>query len=434
MSFRTKFALILLSATLAVYTVVGGWISTRAQQPANDPNAQLRIFESVLQHIQNDYVDEPNMDKVRAGALRGLAYGLDPYSTYLTPDQVREFSENGKDNQVGIGAELSQVASYLYVISPMKGSPADQAGVRAGDIIEYIDGKATRDISLYDAKQLLNGPAGSEVKLRILRANAKPLTLAVKRGSFRDPAAEARMEAGRIGVLRINSFADGEAADTRTRTQDLIKQGAQKMVLDLRGTAGGSLNEAVAVANLFIKEGTLAQTAGREGKTLKIFTADPKATIFSGPIVALIDSGTAGAAEVVASALLERNRGQIVGEKSFGAGAEQQLFTLRGGDGLLLTTVKWASAGGKPFLGEDRAHSGVTPSVEVKRPELAEAVDPDELTGNDDDAVAKPNQPNDKRDVAPETNAPKPAAEDLQMKKALELLRENKPAQLQRAA
>ena len=434
MSFRTKFALILLSATLAVYTVVGGWISTRAQQPANDPNAQVRIFESVLQHIQNDYVDEPNMDKVRAGALRGLAYGLDPYSTYLTPDQVREFSENGKDNQVGIGAELSQVASYLYVIAPMKGSPADQAGVRAGDIIEYIDGKATRDISLYDAKQLLNGPAGTEVKLRILRANAKPLTLVVKRSSFRDPAAEARMEAGRIGVLRINSFADGEAADARARTQDLIKQGAQKIVLDLRGTAGGSLKEAVAVANLFIKEGTLAQTAGREGKTLKIFTADPKATIFGGPIVALIDSGTAGAAEVVASALLERNRGQIVGEKSFGAGAEQQLFTLRAGDGLLLTTVKWASAGGKPFLGEDRAHSGVTPSVEVKRPELAEAVDPDDLTGNDDDAVAKPNQPNDKRDVAPEANAPKPGAEDLQLKKALELLRESKPAQLPRAA
>ena len=185
MSFRTKFILILMSATLAIYTVVGGWISTRAQQPANDPNAQLRIFESVLQHIQNDYVDEPDMEKVRAGALRGLAYGLDPYSTYLTPDQVREFNENGKSNLVGIGAELSQVASYLYVIAPMKGSPADVAGVRAGDIIEYIDGKATRDISLYDAKQLLNGAAGSEVKLRILRANARPLTLTVKRSSSR---------------------------------------------------------------------------------------------------------------------------------------------------------------------------------------------------------------------------------------------------------
>src|SRR5919206_2831001 len=192
MSFRTKFILILLSATLTIYTVVGGWISTRAQQPTNDTNAQLRIFESVLQHIQTDYVDEPNMDKVRAGALRGLAYGLDPYSTYLTPEQVREYNAGNKDNQAGIGAELSQVASYLYVIAPMKGSPADQAGLKAGDIIEYIDTKATRDISLYDAKQLLNGAAGTDVKLRILRTNSRPLTLSVKRGTFKAPAAEAR--------------------------------------------------------------------------------------------------------------------------------------------------------------------------------------------------------------------------------------------------
>src|SRR5437763_12974130 len=134
MSFRTKFALILVSATLAVYTVVGGWISTRAQQPANNPNDQLRIFESVLQHIQNDYVDEPNMEKVRAGALRGLAYGLDPYSTYLTPDQVRDYRAGQKQDRAGIGAELSQFASFLYVVAPTKGSPADQAGVRAGDI------------------------------------------------------------------------------------------------------------------------------------------------------------------------------------------------------------------------------------------------------------------------------------------------------------
>src|SRR5215510_2962478 len=188
MTLRTKFSLILVSATLAFYAGFGAWISTRAQQPANDPNIQLRIFENVLQHIQNDYVDEPNMEKVRAGALRGLAYGLDPYSTYLTAEQVKDFGENSRKNEVGIGAELSQVASYLYVIAPMKGSPADEAGIRAGDIIEYIDGKATRDISLYDAKQLLNGAAGSEVKLRVLRANASPLTVSVKRSAFRSPA------------------------------------------------------------------------------------------------------------------------------------------------------------------------------------------------------------------------------------------------------
>jgi carboxyl-terminal processing protease len=426
MSFRTKFILILASATLTLYTVVGGWISTRAQQPANDPNAQLRIFESVLQHIQNDYVDEPNMDKVRAGALRGLAYGLDPYSTYLTPEQVREYNAGNKDNQVGIGAELSQVASYLYVVAPMKGSPADQAGIKAGDIIEYIDNKATRDISLYDAKQLLNGAAGTEVKLRVLRANTSPLSITVKRGSSHAAAAEARMDAARVGILRINSFNDGDAADVKARLQDLVKQGAQKIVIDMRATAGGSLNEAASVANLFIKDGVIAQTIGREGKALKTFNADPKEVIFSGPVVALIDTGTAGAAEVVASALIDRNRGQVVGEKSFGAGTEQQLFQLRGGDGLLLTTVKWASSNGKTFLGEDRAHSGVAPSVEVKGQDVADSVDPDDLTGNDDDAVSKPDNDKDKHDT---TTAPatKPAVEDLQLKKALELLKD-KPA------
>src|SRR5215218_9489562 len=426
MSFRTKFILILLSATLTLYTVVGGWISTRAQQPANDPNAQLRIFESVLTHIQNDYVDEPNMEKVRAGALRGLAYGLDPYSTYLTPEQVREYNAGNKENQPGIGAELSQVASYLYVIAPMNGSPADQAGLKAGDIIEYIDTKATRDISLYDAKQLLNGPAGSEIKLRVLRANSSPLTINVKRGSSRAAAAESRVEAGRVGILRINSLADGEAAEVRTRLQDLVKQGVQKIVIDLRDTAGGSLPEAVAVANLFVKDGVIAQTIGREGKALKTFTADPKATIFSGPVIALVNTGTAGAAEVVASALLDRNRGQVVGEKSFGAGTDQQLFSLRGGVGLLLTTVKWASANGKTFLGEDRAHSGVTPTVEVKGQEVSEAVDPDDLTGNDDDPVGKPEQGNEKPGAATPAPGPaaKPATEDLQLKKALDLLKD----------
>lgn len=421
MSFRSKFIIVVFSATLALYAVVGGWMFTRAQQQ-NSPGAQLRIFESVLQHINDDYVDEPDLNKVRAGALRGLAYGLDPYSTYLTIDQVRDFRAGTDKAQAGIGAELSQVASYLYVIAPLKGGPAEQAGVQAGDIIEYIDAKATRDISLYDAKQLLNGPAGSEVKLRILRAGTRPFVVTVKRRAVETPAAEARMEAGKIGIVRVNSLAEGESADVQKRVQELQKQGAQKIVLDLRSVAGGSLAEGVKVANLFIKSGTLAQTLGRGNKPLKTLDADPKLTAFEGPAVVLIDRGTAGAAEVVASAFIEHKRGEVVGEKSFGAGAEQQLFPLRNGDGLLLTTIKWASSNGKPFLG-----AGIAPTVEVKRPELAEAVDPEELTGNDDDPIARPQpQGSDRREVAPEAAAPKQQPEDTQLKKALELLRENK--------
>jgi len=431
MSFRSKFSLVVISASVALYAVVGGWLSTSAQQPANDPGSQLRIFESVLQHIQNDYVDEPNMEKVRAGALRGLAYGLDPYSTYLTADQVKDFKADKSENLPGIGAELSQVSSYLFVVSPVKGSPADQAGVRAGDVIEYIDSKATRDISLYDAKQLLKGPAGSEVKLRILRANSRPVTVSVKRGSFKLPAAESRMEAGKIGVLKVNSLGEGESADIKAKLQELLKQGAQKIVIDLRGVAGGSLSEGIATANFFIKDGALAQTVGKEGKPLKTFDADPKLVLFNGPTAVLIDTGTAGAAEVVASAFSERKRGEIIGEKSFGAGTDQQLFTLRDGDGLLLTTVKWASSSGKPFLGEDRTHSGIVPSVEVKRSEVADTVDPDDLTGSDEDAT-KPTPNNDKREVAPETNTQRPQ-EDLQLKKALEILKD-KPGTSQKAA
>ena len=419
MSFKKKFTLILASAGLAIYTIAGAWLATRAQQPANDPGAQQRIFESVLQHIQNDYVDEPNMEKVRAGALRGLAYGLDPYSTYLTAEQVKDYRAGKKTNQVGIGAELSQMASYLYVVAPVKGAPAEQGGVRAGDIIEYIDGKATRDISLYDAKQLLNGAAGTEVKLRILRAGSRPLTLTVKRTAFRAPSVEARMEPGKIGILRINSLDAGEGDDVRARLQDLMKQGAQKIIIDLRSVAGGEIQEGVTVANLFIQSGALARTIGREQKVLKAFDADPKVALFNGPAVVLIDNGTAGAAEIVASAFVERKRGDVVGEKSFGSGADQELFTLRDGDGLLLTTVKWASASGRPFLGEDRARSGIAPSVEVKRPEVPDAGEVDD-TGNEEPQPPTPT-------ATPE--APKPPPEDLQLKKAIELLRDKAPAQ-----
>ncbi|MEO6392966.1 MAG: S41 family peptidase [Pyrinomonadaceae bacterium] len=421
MSFRTKFALVMLSAGIAVYGFVGSLYSSSAQQPINDPGAQLRIFENVLQHIQNDYVDEPNMDKVRSGAMRGLANGLDPYSTYLTADQVRDYSTANKSNAVGIGAELSQVAAYLYVVAPVKGSPADLAGLKAGDVIEYIDSKATRDISLYDAKQLLNGAPGSEVKLRVLRANTRPNTISVKRGDFKVPAAESKMEANRTGVLRINSLADGESADVRARLQDLVKQGAQKVVLDLRGVAGGSITEAVSVANLFIKDGALAQTIGREGKSLKTFSAEEKGFVFGGPMVVLIDTGTAGASEVIAAAVTERNRGDLVGERSFGAGTEQQLFKLRDGDGLLLTTVKWASPTGKPFLGEDRTKSGLEPTVKVAKPDSPDTTDPDKI-GNPDEEGTPPT-PGDKREVTPETKSA-PPAEDVQMKKALEILKD----------
>ncbi len=418
MSFRYKIIIVFASVAVSLYALIGGsWAknfvqSISAQQTVNDAGSQMRIFESVLQHIQNDYVDEPNMEKVRGGALRGLAYGLDPYSSYLTADQVKDFQAQKTSTKVGIGAELSQVASYLYVIAAVKGSPAETAGLKSGDVIEYIENKATRDISLYDGRQLLTGDAGTKVKLRVLRSGSKPQTIEVTRGTFKTPNVESRLESGKIGVIKVFSLDEGEAGDIRNKVQELSKQGVVKIILDLRGVAGGKLNEAVAVSNLFIKDGTLAQVLGRENKIVNTFTADSSKAVFDGKLVTLIDLGTSGAAEVVAAAMLDRQRGDVVGERSFGAGTEQQLFTLRGGDGLLLTTSKWASANGNAFLGEDAKKSGVKPSVEVKRAESPEPIDPEDLVNQNE------NQPNE----APKVEAPKPPTEDLQFKKAIELL------------
>ncbi|MBK6590804.1 MAG: PDZ domain-containing protein [Acidobacteria bacterium] len=421
MSFRGKLWILALSGLIAVYAVVGGMpligniLTTSAQQPVNDATAQLRIVESVLQHIQNDYVDEPNMDKVRLGALRGMAGGLDPYSSYLTPDQVKAYEVSKTSNKVGIGAEYSQYSGYLYIIAPVKGGPADKAGIKAGDVIEYIDNKATRDISLYDGRQLLLGDPGSLVSLRVLRAGEKAQTIKVTRGTYSTSKPETRIEGGKIGIVKVYSLEDGQANDIRAAVSGLTKQGAQKIVLDLRGVASGTLVEGVAVANLFIKDGELAKVIGRESRVQSTFNADPTKTVFEGGLAVLTDLGTAGAAEVVAAAVIDRKRGEVIGERTFGSGTEQKLFPLSSGGGYLLTVAKWASPNSAPFLGEDRATTGVKPSIEVKRPDTPEPLDVDSLT-----------QPDGATPAASPSPTPKPAApksvEDIQLKKALEVL------------
>jgi len=413
----------MISGVVAVYAVVGGLplvnglLSASAQQPVNDATAQLKIVESVLQHIQNDYVDEPNMEKVRLGALRGLAGGLDPYSAYLTPEQVKTYEANKTAPRAGIGAEFSQISGYLYVISAIKGSPADKAGIKNGDVIEYIDGKASRDISLYDAKQLVDGEAGSTISLRVLRSGEKAQTIKVVRGSYKIPQAESRIENGKIGVIKVYSLEDGEANDIKTQIGNLSKQGVGKIVLDLRGVAAGKITEGAAVANLFIKSGEIARVIGKDSKVLTTYTADPAKAVFDGSLAVLTDIGTAGAAEVVAAAVLDKKRGEVIGERTFGVGTEQKLFPMTSGGGYLLTIAKWAAPNGTPFLGDDRATTGIKPSLEVKRPDTPEPLDIESL--------GEPQEPNQAATPTP-TPTPKPVqpkvVEDIQLKKALEVL------------
>ena len=414
MRFRMKVTIVFLSTIVAFYAIIGGYLSRPGEAEARGSQyAQLEIFEEVLNHIIHDYVDQPDLEKVRIGSLRGLAEGLDPYCAYLTPEQVKQFNAN--DNRGETGLLLSKVSGYAYVVAVLKGSPAEQTGIHDGDFIEYIGKVPTRDMSLYDAQQLLTGPAGSQVEIRIVR-QGQPRKLSIQRVRLTQPPIIGRVEETGIGYIRITSLVDGKAAEVKSQVSDLTAKGAQKIILDLRGSANGKLQEGIAVANLFIDSGVLARVLGKEGKEIQLFRADSSKAVFPGSAAVIIDRSTAGPAETIASAFRDLKRGEVIGERSFGAGSEQQLYPLSDGGALLITTAKYAPANGKPFMEES-----IYPTVKVDRPAEAEPIIP---AGDEDEEQPeeKPEQP---PTAQPKTvTPPQPPAEDLQLKKALEILRQ----------
>jgi carboxyl-terminal processing protease len=355
------------------------------------------------------------MERVRTGALRGLADGLDPYSAYLTPAQVADFKpvEPGM-REVG-GMALSKYSGYVYVVSVMKGSPAERSGLATGDVLEYIGKAATRDMSLYDAEMLLTDPKSGPIEVKVVRSG-QPGKITFTNGPVAVPAVEAKIQEAGIGYVGVPALNAGKAAEVKAAVEQLAAKGAKKIVLDLRGTALGSLEEGAKVANLFVESGVLARKVGRGGADAGSIEASKDAVAFRGPLTVLVDESTAGAGEVVAAAVLAAKRGDVVGEKSFGAGVELGVFNLRDGGAMLITVAKYAPPSGKPFMEE-----GITPTVEVKQ-QTAEVVLPED---DDEDTPEEPANPNAAGEPKP---APKPApkavpAEDLQLKKALELLR-----------
>jgi carboxyl-terminal processing protease len=409
MRFKTKIAIVVFSTIIAFYAIVGSFMSKSGQVVARGSQyGQLQIFDEVLSHIIRDYVDQPDLEKVRIGSLRGLAEGLDPYSAYLTPEQVKQYDP--KANRAETGLLLSKVGGYAYAVSVLKGSPADQAGVRSGDFIEYVGKVPSRDLSLYDIEQLLSGQSGTTVDVRILhQGQSRKVTLS--RAKIAQPALESRIEEPGVGYLKLTTLSDGKAAEVKTAVNDLVSKGAQKIVLDLRGAANGKVQEGVAIANLFAGSGTLARVLGKGDKETQTFTADPAKVIFNGPLAVVIDRSTAGPAEIIAAAVRDQKRGELVGERTFGAGSEQQMFSLSDGGALLMTTSKYAPATGKAFMEEP-----INPTVKVDRPVEAEVILPD--GDDDDDSEEKPDQP--------QVTPPKPAppAEDVQLKKAVEIIKQ----------
>ena len=374
--------------------------------PEDKAYKSLTVYSEVLQKIQQDYVDEPNLHLVTSGSLHGLLESLDPQSSYLTAREYAEYKQKQAANVSGdAGLTLSKRFGYIIVVSVLPDSPGEKAGIHSGDIFESVAGFTTRDMSVGQAMNFLRGQPGTGVKVGVIRrGKADPDEVDLVReklGATKIVSAKVDPD---ILVLRLPSLDPGRADEIRTRLLDAEKQGVHKVILDVRECGRGPVSEAIAVAKLFVSSGTLSTLRGQT-VTTQVFSADPGKVVWKAPVSLLIDPTTSGAAEVLASAMVASHRGDVVGERTFGLASEQKLISLDDGAALFLTVANYYNGDGKSILEE-----GVVPSEVVR----ASAED-DTDTADDENGSA---------DGQKEPAPPRPLTpEDPIFRKALELLK-----------
>jgi carboxyl-terminal processing protease len=364
------------------------------------PYHSLTVFSEVLERIQQDYVDEPNMHLVTVGALRGLLESLDPESAYLSPREYADFKVKSEKAARGdVGLALSKRFGYTAIVSVLPDSPAQMANLHDGDLLEAVAGFTTREMSLGQAQLLLQGEPGTAVKLSVVRRGTpQPQEVDLTRAPLAPPHILTERYEGDIAYLRVPEFNPGRAREIRDKLVQLDHQGAHKLILDLRECAEGDISEAIATAQLFLSSGTIATLKGQT-ITTRTFSADPSKVAWKQPMTVLISAGTAGPAEVLAAAIADNQRGDTVGQTTFGTASEQKLIPLQDGAALILTVADYYTPASKLILSE-----GVTPKVEVRGDELASA----------------------EKEEAPAGQLP--SANDQTFKRALEILKGAAPA------
>jgi len=374
--------IVIFSVSVVIFCYAGiGHVLGRT--PDDKAYKSLTVYGEVLQKIQQDYVDDPNMRTVTAGSLHGLLESLDPQSSYLTPREYDEYKKKISNTGTGdTGLTLSKRYGYIIVLSVLPDSPGTKAGIRSGDIFESIAGFTTRDMSVGQALNLLNGQPGTGIKVSVIRrGKATPEEVDVVREKLPPSKIVVQKADPDILVLRLPSLETGRAEEVRNRLLDAEKQGVHKVILDVRECGRGPISEAIAIARLFVSSGTLTTLRGQT-VSAQVFSAEPKQVIWKNPVSVLIDATTSGAAEVLASAIAANHRGDVVGERTFGLASEQKLISLDDGAALILTVANYYNPGGKSILEE-----GVTPT------EVVRAVAEDDSDSGDEDAAPAPESP-----------------------------------------
>lgn len=374
-----------LSVAIILVVLFGGFGPAGVSATQNDgAYQQMGVYEEVLHKIQTDYVTEPNIQKVTVGALHGLLESLDADSSYLTQSEYATYLAHQHEGVAQVGMDVSKRYGYGSVITVIPGSPADKEHIEDGDLIEAIGGQSTREMSVAMIRLLLEGKPGTTVSFDLVRPRkAAPDQITLTRTVLAPPPiGEQQYENSSILYLKPAVLNRERVDEVIARLRSMSKNGNKKVLLDLRDVADGDPQQGMRLANAFIQSGTIAMLQGQTVPT-ETFKADASKFVTAAPLVVLVNHGTAGAAEIVAGAILDNKRGDVVGDRTFGEGAQEKTFTLPDGSALLLTVAKYETPSGKKI--EDVA---VTPNVPV-------SPSPEELFDEEENTTPQQPQPDD---------------------------------------
>jgi carboxyl-terminal processing protease len=402
MSSRLKYLVVSSSSFLTLMLLVGWGLSKGASQ--DDTFKHIGVFSDVVGHIKSEYVEEPDMKSVTLGALNGLLEAIDPFASYLNADQYREYLKNKDLKRADVGMILSKKSGYVGVVGVAPNSPAAKAGISTFDMIESIKGISTRDMPLAYASLLLQGEAGTTVDLSVVRVRRpEPQTIKLTRANLTPPPVESKMLADQVGYINIDALSPAHVKEVAAAVQKLQKDGAQKLLVDVRGCSTGSPEDGIALTNLFLNKGRITYMQGQKVPRQN-FDADPSKAITTLPVAVLTNRGTADGAEVLAAAIQDNKRGKVVGERTYGDAAQRKAITMDDGGAIILSVAKYYSPDGKAIQ-----DTGVVPATVVAETEAQVEYDDN----------GEPLPPSDQQQVEQK----KTTEEDPVVKKALEVLK-----------
>jgi carboxyl-terminal processing protease len=386
MSRLTRQIALALSILVMAY-VAAGYVLGRSTD--DKVYRSLTVYSEVLEHVQKDYVEDPDMRQVTIGALHGLLDALNPDSSYLSPLEYQDYKEKTQNKaEAGAGVALSKHNGYIIVISVLPDSPAQKANLHTGDYLESIAGFTTSQMAIGQAQVLLTGPAGSTVKLAVIRrTKVEPEDVDIVLGKTPDPKIVEDRINGDIAYLRLPLLDTAAVSRLREKLVQEESKGAHKLVLDLRDCAIGTPADGVAAAQLFVPSGTITSLKGQTVAE-QIFTADASKVVWKEPVTLLISGGTAGAAEVLAGAIGDNHRGETIGDRTFGTASSQKIIQLEDGAALILTVADYYTPAGKSI-----ATDGVAPTMQETADDMAALNDLQQTNAPPPGQAASPDDP-----------------------------------------